>query len=110
MKGGTNTMGAKLKAALTAILAAAFLAACTTTPEEQAGAGVGPPTPAAGGTAPPPVPSKPTARVDVTGKPAGSPFAALKDPNNILSKRSIYYDYDKFDVKDEYRSPLEAHA
>ena len=37
-------------------------------------------------------------------------LAALKDPNNVLSKRSIYYDLDKFDVKDEYRSLVEAHA
>jgi peptidoglycan-associated lipoprotein len=103
-------MGAKLKAALTAILAAAFLAACTTTPEEQAGAGVEDRKPGAPGTATTPVPSKPIARVDVTGKPAGSPFAALKDPNNILSKRSIYYEFDKFDVRDEYRSLVEAHA
>jgi peptidoglycan-associated lipoprotein len=34
----------------------------------------------------------------------------LKDPNNILSKRSIYYDYDKYDVKDEYKPLLQAHA
>ena len=34
----------------------------------------------------------------------------LKDPNNILSKRSIYYDFDKYDVKDEYQGLVEAHA
>lgn len=34
----------------------------------------------------------------------------LKDPNNILSKRSIYFDYDKDEVKAEYRSLVEAHA
>src|SRR5581483_4758475 len=37
-------------------------------------------------------------------------FAALKDPNNILSKRSVYFDFDKFEVKDEYRPLVEAHA
>jgi peptidoglycan-associated lipoprotein len=105
-------MGATLKAALTAILAAAFLAACATTSEEQAGAGVEDRKPgaAAPGTATTPVPSKPIARVDVTGKPAGSPFAALKDPNSILSKRSIYFDFDRFEVKEEYRPLVEAHA
>lgn len=102
-------MGAILKAVFTAILAAAFLAACTTTPEEQAGAGVEDRKPGAAGAAAP-VPSKPIARVDVTGKPAGSPFAALKDPNNILSKRSIFFDFDKFEVKEEYRPLIEAHA
>lgn len=34
----------------------------------------------------------------------------LKDPANILSKRSIFYDYDSDSVKDEYRPLLQAHA
>ena len=34
----------------------------------------------------------------------------LKDPNNILSKRSIYFDYDSDAVKAEYRTIVEAHA
>ncbi len=34
----------------------------------------------------------------------------LKDPNNILSKRSIYFDFDKDEVKAEYRPLVEAHA
>lgn len=34
----------------------------------------------------------------------------LTDPNNILSKRSIYYDLDSFSVKDEYKPLIEAHA
>jgi peptidoglycan-associated lipoprotein len=34
----------------------------------------------------------------------------LTDPNNILSKRSIYFDYDKDDVKAEFRPLVEAHA
>ncbi|PWB49127.1 MAG: peptidoglycan-associated lipoprotein [Nitrosomonadales bacterium] len=34
----------------------------------------------------------------------------LKDPNNILSKRSVYFDYDKYNVKDEYKPMVEAHA
>ncbi len=33
-----------------------------------------------------------------------------KDPASPLSKRSIYFDYDSFEVKDEYRPVLEAHA
>jgi peptidoglycan-associated lipoprotein len=27
-----------------------------------------------------------------------------------LARRSIYYDYDQFDIKDEYRALVEAHA
>jgi peptidoglycan-associated lipoprotein len=34
----------------------------------------------------------------------------LKDPNNILSKRNIYFDFDKDEVKAEYRPLVEAHA
>lgn len=41
------------------------------------------------------------------GKPSSSP---LTDPSSVLSKRSIFYDYDKYDVKPEYRPLVEAHA
>ena len=34
----------------------------------------------------------------------------LTDPNNILSKRSVYFDYDSFTVKNEYRATVQAHA
>jgi peptidoglycan-associated lipoprotein len=34
----------------------------------------------------------------------------LNDPASPLSKRSIYFDYDSFIVKEEYRSVVEAHA
>lgn len=34
----------------------------------------------------------------------------LTDPRNILSKRSIYFDYDKYDVKPEYKDLVTAHA
>lgn len=34
----------------------------------------------------------------------------LKDPNNILSKRNVYFDFDKYEVKPEYRALVEAHA
>ena len=33
-----------------------------------------------------------------------------KDPASPLYKRSVYFDYDSFVVKDEYRTMLEAHA
>ena len=48
----------------------------------------------------------------VTGSAAGGgiPSSALKDPRNILSKRNIYFDYDQFTVKDEFRPLVEAHA
>ena len=35
-------------------------------------------------------------------------LASLRDPNNILSKRSIYFDYDKDVVKAEYKDLVAA--
>jgi peptidoglycan-associated lipoprotein len=103
--------GATVRAILIAAIAASsllFLGACTTTPdEEQQPAGVEDRKPEAGAGA---VGDKPgIATVDLTSKddPAQSP---LKDPASILSKRSIYYEFDKFDVRDEYRDMVEAHA
>lgn len=34
----------------------------------------------------------------------------LTDPNNILSKRSVYFDFNNYEVKSEYRPLLDAHA
>jgi len=34
----------------------------------------------------------------------------LNDPNNILYKRSVYFDFDKDEVKAEYRPLVDAHA
>ena len=44
------------------------------------------------------------------GSTSGSGIAALTDPNNILSKRSVYFDFDSSAVKGEYRPVVEAHA
>ena len=41
------------------------------------------------------------------GTVAGNP---LVDPNNILSKRSVFFDYDSNAVKDEYRGLVTAHS
>ena len=42
-----------------------------------------------------------------SGSFAGDP---RQNPDSPLAKRSIYFDYDSFVVKDEYRGMLEAHA
>ncbi|MDO9191383.1 MAG: peptidoglycan-associated lipoprotein Pal [Undibacterium sp.] len=34
----------------------------------------------------------------------------LNDPKGILAKRSVYFDYDSYVVKDEFKSLIEAHA
>ncbi len=41
---------------------------------------------------------------------SGMSVNPLKDPNNILSQRSVYFDFDKDEVKSEYRALIEAHA
>jgi len=46
----------------------------------------------------------------VTGPATGAMGNPLRDPNNILSKRSVYFDFDSFVVKDEYRPLVESHA
>jgi len=40
----------------------------------------------------------------------GVGYNPLKDPNNILSNRAVLFDFDKDDVKPEYRALVEAHA
>jgi peptidoglycan-associated lipoprotein len=44
------------------------------------------------------------------GQQSGLAFDPLKDPNNPLSKRVIYFEYDKDAVKPEYTSLVQAHA
>lgn len=34
----------------------------------------------------------------------------LNDPQGVLAKRSVYFDYDSYVVKDEFKSLIEAHA
>jgi peptidoglycan-associated lipoprotein len=46
-----------------------------------------------------------------SGLASGGPtFHSLQDPNNILSQRTVYYDYDSYTVKNEYRELVLAHA
>src|SRR5688572_2693758 len=59
-------------------------------------------------------PTKPeTGPTTGTTKPSGvtgDPLAALKDPNNILSRRSVFFDYDSNAVKEEFKPLVTAHA
>jgi peptidoglycan-associated lipoprotein len=55
--------------------------------------------------APAPVSDKRT----VTNVQAPSPDA-LNDPKGVLAKRSIYFDFDSFEIKPEFQAVLEAHA
>jgi len=49
----------------------------------------------------------------VTGQAGGANGARgnpLRDPSSPLSKRSVYFDFDSFTVKDEYKPTIEAHG
>ena len=57
--------------------------------------------------------AKPKADAGPVAKPVvEKPIVAnpLKDPGNILSKRSVYYDYDSAIIKDEYKPLVTAHS
>jgi peptidoglycan-associated lipoprotein len=41
---------------------------------------------------------------------ASATLDPLKDPSSPLAKRSIYFDYDSYVVRDEYRPVIDAHA
>ena len=48
-----------------------------------------------------------------TARPAQQPTIAgnpLRDPANILSKRSVFFDYDSNAVKDDYKGLVQAHS
>lgn len=74
-------------------LAVSFLAACSSTPDSS---------------------NSDLASVDGTSsgvpKLSAAAMAKLHDPNSPLSKRSIYFGYDQYDVKGDYNTLLQAHA
>ena len=96
-----------MKRLLTVVVMASALAACSSGPtKEQEGAAVEDRKPGEVVDRPPVKPAdKTTALPDKSF--AGSP---LKDPNNILSRRSIFFDYDSNVVKDEFKPVVTAHA
>lgn len=92
---------------------ALMLAACSSTPTvEQKGAAVedralSTPQPAK----PVPVDRAPVVAAVPPSATTGTPLDAdLKNPNSILSKRSIFFDYDSNAVKEEFRPIVAAHA
>ena len=83
-------------------LLAVLLAACSSTPDapEQSGA----PVEGRDGNA------GKVATVTAGGMDSRTLPRELTDPKSILSKRSIYFDYDRFDIKPEYKDLVAAHA
>jgi peptidoglycan-associated lipoprotein len=86
------------RAALAAIAALLFVAGCasqsTSTPDQSA--------------AQPPAAAQPSATPPASA-PAAAP-AQARDPRDGYAKRSVYYEFDGYDVKAEYRPLVEAHA
>lgn len=86
-----------------------MLVGCSSTPDEQKPVTVTDAKPSVSDIKPPP-PKPPS---DITGRPAVSDKVGvdpLKDPANILSRRSIFFDYDQFTVKEEFKPVVSAHA
>jgi len=52
----------------------------------------------------------PTTGTTAPSNVGADPLAALKDPNNILSRRSVFFDYDSNVVKEEFKPLVTAHA
>jgi peptidoglycan-associated lipoprotein len=91
--------------ALFAALSAVVLSGCSSTPSgpEQTGAAVENRSSDDNNAAK-------VATVDNAGGLDAAALAALHDPKNILSKRSVYFDFDRFDIKTEYKDLVGAHA
>jgi len=86
----------------------AFLAGCQTTPTpEKAPVEERTPSTAAPGTG---AGTAGTTTPEVSGSAAGTTGNPLRDPRNILYRRSVFFDYDSYAVKDEYKPLIEAHA
>jgi peptidoglycan-associated lipoprotein len=51
-----------------------------------------------------------TSSTDTIKPPVGNPGDALKDRNNILSKRVVYFDFNTDAVKPEFAALIQAHA
>jgi len=98
-----------MKRLLIGVLMAGMLAGCGTTPtKEQDGAAVEDRKPGMVVDRPAVKPAdtagtKPLVTKPVTGDP-------LTDPGNILSRRSIFFDYDSNLIKDEFKPIVTAHA
>ncbi|HET9700576.1 MAG TPA: peptidoglycan-associated lipoprotein Pal [Burkholderiales bacterium] len=92
---------------ITVLALVALIAACSSTPDkEQKAAAVEERSPGA----------KPADKPAATGaeatplKPGAVGGNPLTDPASPLSKRSVFFDFDSFVIKDEFKSLIQAHA
>ncbi len=99
-------MQASVQKLLISALFASLLAACGTTPTTDSAApvedrNVGSGTGAA---------TSGTTTGNVAGTATGGQSNRLRDPNSILSKRSVYFDFDSYAVRDDSKPLIDAHA
>lgn len=105
-------MRARNIATLIAAALACTLAACATAPEGEAPSGA-PVTDRGQAGKPGARPGQQGQAQPVTpGGIGGTGLAPGTDPSKDgpLARRDVYFDYDRFDIKDEYRPMIEAHA
>ena len=95
-----------LRSLWTALAVAALLGGCASQPTPEKGAPVEEHTPS---TDAPGATTSGTTGANVAGT-STSGVNPLKDPRNILSKRAVYFDFDRYDIKDEYKPLIEAHG
>lgn len=99
-----------MKRLILALAASAVLAACGSTPtKEQDGASVEDRSGAAAAQQQKPQ-TQSTGPTTTPLEPKGVSGNPLKDPSNILSKRSVYFELDSNIVKDEFKPLVSAHA
>lgn len=94
-------------AAMVAFVLVGCSSSPTTAPVEDKSAATDPATTAAAGTT-----TRPATTGGVSGASTGATTgsAMLRDPNNILSKREVFFEFDSFVVADKYKPMVEAHA
>jgi len=93
-----------MKKALIAVIALVVLYGCGSDPAKDEGkAGVEDRAPSAPRVAP-------TGPITQPVQPGQVQINPLKDPKNILSKRSVFFDYDSDAIKDEFRPLVQAHG
>lgn len=98
-------------AAITLSLVIMSLAGCASKEvKEQAKPVVEAGKPVVASTPSPPPRQQPAVKPAVPAKVVATPIDPFSDPKNPLSKRSVYFDFDQYVIKDEFKPLVQAHA
>jgi peptidoglycan-associated lipoprotein len=93
-----------------ALAIAVALAGCTTTAEEQPGAADAEARDMPRSAGPGSAQASAAPRTGVPGAHASASSTAREAARGAPDKRAVYFEYDQFDIKPEYRPLIEAHA